>query len=83
MAQISAESAALMTDAEIIALVVESNPGLTYGRVESGLTMFLQMTRCVSLWRNEECYLAGDPPRGTLDGFPPYRKELQCHALTI
>lgn len=24
------------------------------------------------LWRNEECYLAGDSPRGTLEGFPRY-----------
>lgn len=67
------QDAAYMTDAELIALAVASNPGLTYGRVSDGLNIFLQLTRCISLWRNEECFLAGDQPRGTLDGYPAFQ----------
>lgn len=72
MRGVSFEDAALMTDDELTELAIESNPGMEYARVENGLTFTLQITRCVTLWRNEECYLAGDPPRGTIDGFPPY-----------
>ncbi len=74
---VSYEDAEMMTDDELIALAIESNPGLNFGRVENGLTMFLQITRCINLWRNEECYLASDPPRGTLEGYPP-RKAGGC-----
>lgn len=60
----------LMSDDELIEVAIESNPGLEYGQVVPGLTPFLQITRVIKLWRNEECYLAGDPARGTLEGFP-------------
>lgn len=67
------EEAELLTDDELIAVAIESNPDLSYARVENGLDIFLQITRCINLWRNEECYLAGDAPRGVLEGFPKYR----------
>lgn len=72
--EITFEDAEMMSDAELLAVALESNPTLQYGRVEPGVTMLLQMTRCINLWRNEECYLAGDKPRGVLEGFPPRRK---------
>lgn len=71
---ITYEDAELLTDEQLIDLALESNPGLNFARIENGLTIFLQTTRCVNLWRNEECYLAGDAPRGTLQGFPKYRR---------
>lgn len=71
------EDVEVMSDKDLAALAVESNPGLTYARVEPGVTMLLQMTRCVNLWRNEECYLAGDKPRGVLEGFPPYKPAIE------
>ncbi len=73
---VSWEDAEMMSDDELIAVAIESNPGLEYGRVENGLTFVLQVTRVIKLWRNEECYLAGDSPRGVLNGFPPRRRAL-------
>lgn len=74
MDAVTVEEAGLMTDDELIAIALKSNPGMEYARIENGLSIFLQVTRVINLWRNEECYLAGDQPRGTLEGFPVFRK---------
>lgn len=59
-----------MSDEEIIDDAIGMHPECAFGRVENGLTAFFQMTRVVLLWRNEDCYLAGDPPRHTVQGYP-------------
>ena len=40
-----------------------------YADWETGLNVFLQLTYVVSLWRNEECHAAGDPPRHIIEGY--------------
>lgn len=58
------------TDEEIIADAKSQHPECGFGLVRPGLNCFFQRTRCVSLWRNEECYLAGDPSRAEVEGYP-------------
>ena len=60
-----------MTDAEIIVDAIRKHPDCSFGIVKDGLTAFLQLTRVVQLWRNEECYTAGDLPRHTVEGYLP------------
>ena len=60
-----------MTDAEIIIDAIRKNPDCSFGIVKDGINAFLQLTRVVLLWRNEECYIAGDPPRHTIQGYLP------------
>jgi hypothetical protein len=59
-----------MTDSEIIADAIRRHPDCTYGEVQNGLNPLLPLTRVVNLWRNEECALAGDPPRHVVEGYP-------------
>lgn len=47
------------------------HPDCSYADWTNGLTAFFQRTIVVNLWRNEECYLAGDPPRYTEEGYSP------------
>lgn len=58
------------TDAEIIEDAIRRYPECSYGMVVNGLTPFLQLTRVVRLWRNEECYFSDDPPRHEVEGYP-------------
>lgn len=45
------------------------HPDCTYGDWANGMNGWLQVTVVVKLWRNEECYLAGDPPKYTVEGY--------------
>ena len=49
------------------------HPDCSYGDWDNGLDCYLRLTVVVNLWRNEECYLAGDRPRYTVGGFVPKR----------
>ena len=60
-----------MTTEEVLDDALKLHPDCSYGEVENGLNCFLQLTRCVNLWRNEECWIAGDPPRYVVEGYPP------------
>jgi hypothetical protein len=41
----------------------------SYAEVYNGLNWALYTTWVVKLWRNEECYLAGDPPKYIVEGY--------------
>lgn len=45
-------------------------PDCKFARATNGLTPFLQLTIVVEMWRNEECWAAGDPPRRVVEGYP-------------
>jgi hypothetical protein len=57
-----------LEDAKADAL--RQHPDCTYADVVNGLDMLFNTTWVVKLWRNEDCYLAGDPPRHEVNG--PY-----------
>jgi len=59
-----------MTDQEVIIDAIKKHNDCSFGVVKDGINAFLQRTRVVQLWRNEECYNAGDPPRHTIQGYP-------------
>lgn len=58
-----------MTDQEAIANALQLHPDCTYARADLGLSVWLEPTWQVNLWRNEECYLAGDPVRHVESGY--------------
>lgn len=58
-----------MTEQEAVAEAQNQYPELKYAKAELGLSVFLEPTWQVNLWRNEECYLAGDQPRANV-GLP-------------
>ena len=45
------------------------HPDCEYAEAYNGISWNFQMTWVVKLWRTQECYLAGDPPRHTVEGF--------------
>jgi hypothetical protein len=59
-----------MTDDQVIEDAIERHPECTFGIVVPGLNAALQFTRVARLWRNEECYDAGDPCRHEVEGYP-------------
>ena len=61
-----------ISDDELIEFAKTKNPECEFGIVVSGLSMFLQLSRVVQLWRNVDCYLAEDPVRVSVAGFPPF-----------
>ncbi len=61
-----------MSDDEIITDAIEKHPECSHGEVYNGMSCIFQCTRVVKLWRNTECYLAGDPPRHVVEGYPGY-----------
>ena len=61
-----------MSEQAIINDAISKHPDCSYGVVRNGLNALLQLTRVVKLWRNEECYLSGDPPKYVVEG---YKKE--------
>lgn len=61
-----------MSDDEIMADALAKHPECSHAEVYNGMNAFLQMTRVVKLWRTIECYLANDPPRHVLEGYPGY-----------
>lgn len=40
------------------------------------LIEFAKLSRVVQLWRNVDCYLAEDPVRVSVEGFPPFIIEI-------
>ena len=60
-----------MTPDEAMATALAANPELTYADWDNGLDYAFRLTIVVKLWRNEECWAAGDPPRKTVEGFYP------------
>jgi hypothetical protein len=60
----------IYTDALLITEALKRHPDCGYGEVRPGLDIRFRRTRVVVLWRNEECALAGDPPRHEVEGFP-------------
>lgn len=61
-----------MTHAEIIAHAMGQHPDCKYGDWDNGMAFPFTLTRVVKLWRNEECYLAGDEPKYIVEGYPRY-----------
>jgi len=59
-----------MTEQQAIEGALKLHPDCTFAKAELGLSVFLDPTWQVNLWRNEECYLAGDPVRYTEQGIP-------------
>ena len=55
-------------EAELDAL--SKYPECKFARATNGINAMLGMTVVVELWRNEECYLADDPPRRIVEGYP-------------
>jgi hypothetical protein len=45
------------------------HPDCTHAEVDNGLTGFFQTCWVVSLWRNEEVWLEGDPPKYVEQGY--------------
>jgi hypothetical protein len=48
---------------------LQLHPDCKYAEWENGLDMFLRFTIVVNLWRNEECWAAGDPPKYVEEGY--------------
>lgn len=44
-------------------------PDCTYAEWDNGLNGWFQLTYVVKLWRNEDCWAAGDPPRHVVEGY--------------
>ena len=55
---------------EVKIRALERHPECSYVEVYNGMSWDFNMTWVAKLWRNEECYLAGDPPRHVEEGFP-------------
>ena len=64
------------SDDELVEFAKTKHPECEFGIVVPGLSMFLQVSRVVQLWRNVECYLAEDPVRATVEGLPPFIIEI-------
>ena len=62
------------TTEEAIDDALALHPECSYAEARNGLTPFLELTYVIELWRNEECYLAGDPPRHIEEGYVWKRK---------
>jgi hypothetical protein len=57
-----------VTSNEAIEYALAEHPDCSYGTAENGLDFLFNPTWVIKLWRNEECYLADDPPRYTVQG---------------
>lgn len=64
-----------ITDDDIVRDAIGRYPECGYGSVALGLNWMFQLTRVVNLWRNLECYLAGDPPKQVVEGYPGYKRD--------
>lgn len=60
----------LWTVEEAIADFRAKHPDCTHADWANGLGIFMNPTIVVKLWRNEECFLADDPPKHVSDGYP-------------
>lgn len=59
-----------MTPEEAMNDALQKHPDCKYAEWENGIDFAFRHTIVVNLWRNEECFLAGDPPRHTVEGYP-------------
>lgn len=50
---------------------LSKHPECSYADWDNGINAIFQRTIVVKLWRNEECFLAGDPPRHVVEGYNP------------
>lgn len=48
---------------------LQLHPDCTYAEWTNGLNWLFQLTIVVNLWRNEECWAAGDPPKYSVEGY--------------
>lgn len=58
-----------MTTEEAIADALERHPDCKHADWDNGLDFLLRATIVVKLWRNQECYLSGDPPKYVEEGY--------------
>jgi hypothetical protein len=63
-----------MTDEEIKTDALQRYPDCKYAEVVNGLNFLLGITRVANLYRNEECWAAGDPPKHVVEGYPRYER---------
>ena len=58
------------TPEEAIKDALKRHPDCKYADWQNGLQAFtFDPTIVVQLWRNEECFNAGDPPKYTVEGY--------------
>jgi len=58
-----------MTPDEAKEIALAANPDCDFADWDNGLDIMLRSTIVVNLWRNEETWAAGDPPRRIVEGF--------------
>jgi hypothetical protein len=58
------------TEETAMADALAKHPKCSYADWDNGLTSIFRMSVVVKLWRNKECWAAGDPPRHTIEGYP-------------
>ena len=58
-----------MTPEEAKAIALAANPDCAFADWDNGLDPLFNLTIVVNLWRNEECWIAGDPPKKVVEGF--------------
>lgn len=63
-----------MEDQEIIIDALQKHPDCKYADIQNGMDFLFNITRVANLYRNEECYLAGDNPRHVVGGYAGYGK---------
>jgi hypothetical protein len=69
--------AKLFTPEEAMVDALSKHPDCNHATWVNGLTFLLELTIVVHLWRNEECYLADDPPKYTIEGYLMKREEVK------
>lgn len=66
--------------------VLKNNPEYAYAEILPGLSWDLRRTLVVRLWRNKECFDAGDPCRAEVSGLPlekpEWYQEAGCNGFT-
>jgi len=58
------------TQAEAKLNALQLHPDCSYAEVRNGMAFPFVLTWVIELWRNEECYLSGDPPKYTEQSYP-------------
>ncbi len=57
------------TPVEAMRDALAKHPDCSYADWQNGMMFPFVITVVVELWRNEECYLADDPPRHVVEGY--------------
>ena len=58
-----------MTPEEAKIKALQMHPDCDFADWDNGMDCLFRMTIVVNLWRNEECWAAGDPPKYVEQGF--------------